>query len=72
MTDSPAASIAFLLRHLGAQTTRELADSLGLSFLQLDAALADLQAAGRIEADGRGRWRLIPAHAIPTGNPGTL
>lgn len=65
---APADSLVFLLRHLGAQTSRDLADSLGLPLAELDRVLAVLINARRIERDGRGKWRLIPASPIPTGN----
>jgi DNA-binding IclR family transcriptional regulator len=68
---TPADSIVFLLRHMGAQRTRDLADSVGMSFVELDRVLVELQAARRIEPDGRGKWRLIPSAAAPTHNPGT-
>jgi hypothetical protein len=69
---TPADSIVFLLRHLGPQSTRDLADSLGVSLAELDRTLADLRSSGRIESWAGGkRWRLIPSTAVPTGNPGT-
>lgn len=66
-----ANSILFLLRHMGSQSDRDLLDSLGLPVSELRAALAQLAAARRIERHGATRWRIVPAAAAPTRNPGT-
>jgi DNA-binding HxlR family transcriptional regulator len=71
MPDTPADSIAFLLRHLGPQSDRDLLDSTGLHAATLRDTLAALEMSGRIERHGVNRWRLIPARPAPTGNPGT-
>jgi len=71
MSDDPAASILFLLRHMGPQSDRDLLDSLGLHVATLRETLAGLERAGRIERHALNRWRLIPARPVPTGNPGT-
>lgn len=73
MPDPAHDGIVFLLRHLGPQTDRDLADSLNVSLAELRKTLNALSSAKRIERHGSTAWRLVPITParIPTSNPGT-